>query len=383
MDPNLRASLDQITAIVVQEPSQFSISRPLPPSESVNPTPNIRIDIQAPARIKMTLRQVDQDLFSNLEHLLGAGYFAAFDPTPHIVETRPPISGQRLQDLAAELLPSVEHNPVIVFRLREGVHFHDGHPLEADDVRFTYAAIMDPKNLSPRTADYEPVKTVEAIDPLTVRIVYKRLYSPAIGTWQMGILPEHLLNKERLAEEARMRGRDPQDFGMRDSSFNRHPIGSGPFVFEEWKSDQYITLQRFNDYWEGPPNYETYVYRIIPKPLTQELEFYAGTVDSYSVQPHQVARLKTDDRFQNFSGTSFGYTYIGYNMRREPFSDRRVRRALGMAIDVDKIIKYVLYGQGERITGPFVKQTDYYNQDIAPLPYDPEGALRLLAEAGW
>jgi ABC-type transport system substrate-binding protein len=142
-------------------------------------------------------------------------------------------------------------------------------------------------------------------------------------------------------------------------------------------------LEQFEDYWEGSPNYKRYTFRIVPDLLTQEMEFYAGTVDSYGVQPHQVARLGKDPTYQSFSGLSFGYTYIGYNMRREPFKDRRVRKALGMAIDVDKIIKYVLYGQGERITGPFVKQTDYYNHTIDPLPYDPEGALRLLAEAGW
>jgi ABC-type transport system substrate-binding protein len=113
------------------------------------------------------------------------------------------------------------------------------------------------------------------------------------------------------------------------------------------------------------------------------MEFYAGTVDDYNVQPHQVERLSQDPRFQKFSGTSFGYTYIGYNLRREPFNDARVRRALGMAIDCQKIIDYVLYGQGERITGPFVKQTDYYDHDIPPLPYDPQGALELLDEAGW
>jgi ABC-type transport system substrate-binding protein len=113
------------------------------------------------------------------------------------------------------------------------------------------------------------------------------------------------------------------------------------------------------------------------------MEFYAGTIDAYGVQPYQVARLSDDPRFQHFSGTSYAYSYIGYNMRRAPFDDPRVRRALAMAINVDSIIDFVLYRQGERTTGPFLKQTEYYNHAIAPIPYDPEGAVKLLAEAGW
>jgi ABC-type transport system substrate-binding protein len=253
----------------------------------------------------------------------------------------------------------------------------------AKDVKFTYEAIMDPKNLSPRIPDYEPVKRVEIADPLTVRITYDRLYSPALGTWSMGILPEHLLNKKALTAEAIRRGENPATFSVRKSDFNRHPVGSGPFRFEEWKSDQFISLRHFEDYWEGPPNYKCYFFRIIPDLLTQEMEFYAGTLDSYDVQPYQVKRLKSDPKYQSFSGTSFGYTYIGYNMRRKPFDDIRVRRALGMAIDVKKIIRYVLDGQGEQITGPFAEQTDYYDHNVNPLPYDPGGALKLLAQAGW
>ena len=224
---------------------------------------------------------------------------------------------------------------------------------------------------------------MKIIDPLTVRIIYKRLYSPAIGTWAMGILPKHLLDAAALSREAARRGQDTAQFGLRQSDFNRRPIGCGPFVFEEWKSDQYIRLKGFSAYWDGPPNYHDYVMRIVPDPLTQEMEFYAGTVDDYNVQPHQVSRLSKDNRFQHFSGASFGYAYIGYNMRRPPFDDVRVRRALGMAIDAQKIIDFVLYGQGERITGPFVKQTDYYDHDIPPLPYDPKGAEALLNAAGW
>jgi ABC-type transport system substrate-binding protein len=340
------------------------------------------LHLSPPARIKVTLKDVDQDLFANLGQILGPDYFSRFRGE-RFIKVEPAEFAARAKEYARAFLPAVEHNPIILFHLRPGVQFHDGHPLEARDVQFTYEARMDPANLSPRIPDYEPVKRVEVLDPLTLRIVYKRLYSPALATWMIGILPEHLLNRAALEEEARRRGLKAETMTIRQSLFNREPVGCGPFRFRKWESDQYILLDRFQDYWEGPPNYHRYAYRIIPDLLTQEMEFYAGTVDSYAVQPHQVQRLKDDPRYQSFSGLSFAYTYIGYNMRRPPFDDLRVRRALGMAIDVEKIIRYVLYGQGERITGPFPKQTDFYDHEVKPLPYDPAGAQQLLAEAGW
>ncbi len=342
----------------------------------------VSLQATAPPRIRLVLERVDQALFEDLALLLGEDYFDTFDPSAYVTADAdlPP---ERLKAEAAAIMPATAHNPIIEFYIRPGVKFHDGHPLTAADVKFTYDAIVDPENLSPRVPDFEPVQQVTVVDPLTVRIVYKRLYSPAFSTWGMGILPAHRLSDRVLAEEARQRGLSPDGFSMRQSRFSRRPVGCGPFVFQEWKSDRFVRLRRFADYWEGAPNYREYAMRIIPDPLTQEMEFYAGTIDDYNVLPHQVARLKKDDRFQNFSGTAFGYTYIGYNARREPFDDPRVRRALGMAIDSQQIIDYVLYGQGEAITGPFVKQTDFYNRAIAPLPYDPQGALALLGQAGW
>jgi ABC-type transport system substrate-binding protein len=342
----------------------------------------LHIRVAAPDRIRLSLRQVDQDLFTHLAAVLGSEYFSSFQARPHISVT-PAVDERLLDALAAELLPATEHNPIIEFRLRPGVRFHDGQEVTAKDVKFTYDAIMDPQNLSPRVSDYEPVKDIQVIDPRTVRIIYKRLYSPAVGTWAMGLLPEHLLNAQALRQEALRAGMDPEGFSLRQSQFNRQPIGCGPFRFREWKSDQYIALDRFAEYWEGAPNYQRYVYRIIPDLLTQEMEFYAGSIDAYGVQPYQVARLENDPRFQHFSGTSYAYSYIGYNLRRKPFDDPRVRRALSMSIDVDSIIAFVLHRQGERTTGPFLKQTEYFNHAIAPVPYDPEGALKLLAEAGW
>jgi len=380
-DPDLAGSLTRITDISVVPPRTYTVKKQVRSSAGVQPK-TIQFTVTAPARIKLVLNQVDQHLFKNLTRLLGKNYFESFHGGNYL-KCDSHLSQEQWAAFAEELMPATEHNPVLLFHLRPGVKFHDGYLVSADDVRFTYEAVMDPKNLSPRISDYEPVKTVEVIDPLTVKIIYKRLYSPAFATWSIGILPEHLLNSQALKKEALRLGKDPKTFSLRQSAFNRHPVGCGPFKFQTWKSDQYITLDRFDDYWEGPPNYRQYVYRIIPDPLTQEMEFYAGTLDSYSVEPHQVKRLENDPRFQHFSGTSFGYTYIGYNERRKPFDDPRVRRALGMAIDINKIIKYVLYGQGERITGPFVKQTDYYNHHIKPLPYDPEGALKLLETAGY
>jgi ABC-type transport system substrate-binding protein len=367
---------------------KIEILRPSPREEEVmekgtkGEKVKLLLRLTPPPRIKLAMKDVDQDLFAHLERILGAKYFSGFRPE-RFVRAEPALPAAKTREYARTVLPAVEHNPIILFHLRPGVKFQDGRPVEANDVKFTYDAIMDPANLSPRVSDFESVKSVEVIDPLTVRVTYKQLYSPALATWMVGILPEHLLNREALKEEARRRGLNPETMSIRRSLFNRTPTGCGPFRFRKWQSDQYILLDRFQDYWEGAPNYHSYAYRVIPDVLTQQMEFYAGTVDGYAVQPYQVGRLQDDPRFQSFSALSLAYTYIGYNMRRPPFDDVRVRRALGMAINVDEIIRYVLYGQGERITGPFPIQTDYYDHDVKPLPYDPEGALRLLAEAGW
>ena len=379
-NPALKTSLDNIRDISLLDPQVYEVTRKIKNNKAQ--LKEIRIRVKTPYRIKLTLSRVDQDLFDNLADLMGHSCFDSFKGERYI-SANPGINKEQLALLARELVPSREHNPCLIFHLRPGVRFHDGELFDANDVKFTFEAIMNPRNISPRLADYEPVKTIEVIDPLTIRIIYKRLYSPALGTWTMGILPEHLLNRETLKQESLRTGKDIDQFLMRQSSFNRHPVGCGPFMFQRWKADQYIKLVRFDKYWDGPANYKTYYYRIIPDNLTQEMEFYAGAIDSYGVQPHQVGRLENDPRFQSFSGASFGYSYIGYNLRRKPFNDPRVRRAMGMAIDVNKIIDYVLYGQGELISGPFVKQTDYYNQDLKPLKYDPQGALDLLAMAGW
>ncbi len=364
-------------------PAETLTDRVPPPGEgtAAKPAGPVEVRIRRPPRIKFTLREVDQDFFAGLDALLG-GYVKTLegrDPARFVAAPDP----ETARAVGTARVPATEPNPVIVFTLRRGVRFHDGVEVTSADVRFTYETIVDPRNLSPRVPDFEPVKSVETPDRYTVRVTYKELFQPGFESWGMGILPEHLLNRERLAEEARAAGKDPKTFGVRQSSFNRRPIGTGPFTFADWKTDVSIRLVRFDDYWEGPANFREYLIRIIPDTLTTELTFYAGTSDAYAAQPHQVARLRNDPRFHAAQRLALGYTYIGYNMRRPIFQDVRVRRALGMAIHVEELIRYALYGQGERITGPYPKQVEYYDPSVQPLSYDPEGAARLLAEAGW
>ncbi len=348
----------------------------------------VEVAINVPERVEFTLDHVDQDLFTRLTPIIGKHYVDHFSHEPYISipsEVSLEIQSQ-LKAQYPELLPVTEHNPQIVFDLRKGVTFHDGHEFDAGDVKFTYEAIMDPKNLSPRTSDFEPIKVVEIVDSHTVKVTYKRLYSPAINAWMMHILPEHLLNQQAMNLEMMERELSTEakkNFGMRDSEFNRHPIGAGRFQFVEWQGDEFIHLQRFDEYWEGPAQYREYYMRIIPDLLTQEMEFLAGAVDYYGAQPHQVARYKDNPAYQSFSSLGFGFTYIGYNNRKPLFADAKIRQALGMAINIDDFLKYLLYGEGERITGPYPQNTEWYDHSITPLPYDPDAALALFEEMGW
>lgn len=344
----------------------------------------VTVQVNVPARLAFSLKRVYPEFDSLVSAVFGEHYIERVEPQRWLRLGEADMNTDSVD--VSSLILAVEHNPIIEFKLREDVRFHDGHVFDAQDIVFTYEAIMDPKNLSPRTSDFEPIKTINVIDPSTVRVVYKRLFSPAINAWTIGILPEHLLNQAALRgemDERKLSDAARDTFGLRDSRFNRHPIGTGPFEFVEWQSDELIHLRRNEEYWEPPALYSDYHYRVVPDPLTQEVEFRSGSIDTYTPQPHQVARYKDDQSYQAYSSLGFGYTYIGYNNRRPLFADPRVRRALGMAVDIDAIIEYVMYGQGERTTGPYPKNTTWYDHGVEPIPHDPQRARRLLEELGW
>ncbi len=187
----------------------------------------------------------------------------------------------------------------------------------------------------------------------------------------MPVHPKHLLE-----------GKD-----VTKSPLARHPVGTGPYRFTEWVAGEKIVLESNPAYFEGQPYIKRVVYRIIPDISTQFLELQTGSLDFMGLSPLQFDRQTETPAFRRlynkYRYLSFGYTYLGYNLRRPLFQDRRVRQALSYAINKQEIIDGVLLGHGTAATGPYKPDTWVYNGDVVKYPYDPDKARQLLADAGW
>ena len=260
--------------------------------------------------------------------------------------------------------------PEVLFLLRENVRWHDGEPFTSRDVAFTYRAIMDDAFASPRKPDFLYVLRVETPDAHTVRVIYRKPYSPALSSWMIGMLPAHILE-----------GKPPDWWAV---NFNRNPVGTGPFRFDTWKTNEYLRVTRNPDYFDAPgPWLDSIVFRVLPDQLALRLAFETRQVDFWSVDPWAVGHFEQDNRFDLFSSPSSSYTYVGWNLRRPIFHDERVRQALAHAVNVPEMVKYILYGHGVQSTGIFTPKMWFFNPDVKPFGYDPEKARHLLAEAGW
>lgn len=257
----------------------------------------------------------------------------------------------------------------IVFHLRKDARWHDGAAFTAADVEFTWRAIMDGAVASPRRSDFQHVESMEVVDAHTVRVVYRQPHAFALNAWTIGILPRHLLADRPAA--------------WWTANFNRQPVGTGPFRFAEWKTNEHIALARNAHYFRGSPHLDRIVFRIIPDRVAMRIAFQTRQIDMWEVEPSAAAKLERDPRVEVFSAPSLGYTFIGWNLRQPTLQDLRVRRALAHAIDVDAIIRYAIEGRGRRATGPFTPAMWFHDGAVAPLAFDPDRARQLLAEAGW
>ncbi len=264
-----------------------------------------------------------------------------------------------------------EDGLTFTFHLRQGVKWHDGAPFSAEDCLFTYKFVTDPETPTPYAADLMQVEKAEVLDPYTFRVKYKRPFSRALYAWLGDIVPKHLLEGVKIQE----------------SALARHPIGTGPYMFVNWKAGSSIELKANPDYFEGRPYLDRYVTKIIPDTATMFLELKAGSIDQMGLTPIQYSRQtgskEFQDRFNKYRYLASSYLYLGYNMRNRLFQDKRVRQGLSHAINREEIIDGVLMGFGRPATGGFKPGTWAHNPKIKPVPFDQDKARRLLAEAGW
>lgn len=266
-------------------------------------------------------------------------------------------------------------NLTLTFHLRDDVKFHDGIPLTADDVKYTYDKILDPKSLAEnKKADFEFVDKVEVPDKYTVRAHYKKPYAPALGSWSFAIIPKHIFEKE-------------PDF--LNSKYSHSPIGSGPYKFERWDSNQQIILDVNKDYWGGRPYLDKVVFKMIPDQTVTLNTFIKGDLDvEDSLNPLQWTKETNSPEFERkFRKLKFftrSYGYIGWNENGNPFfGDKRVRQAMTYALKRQEILDKILYNLGEICTGPFYPLSWAYNTTVKPYPYDLDKARALLDSAGW
>lgn len=259
--------------------------------------------------------------------------------------------------------------PLVHFVLRDDVRWHDGVPFTSRDVDFTYRAIMDEAVASPRKPDFDLIQKIETPGPHEALVTYRKPFSPALNSWMMPLLPAHILEDKPAS--------------WWNDNFNRHPIGTGPFKFDSWKTNESLRLVRNKDYYEGAPWLDAIVFRCLPDPIAIRLAFMTRQTDYWNVDPWAVSSFKEDPRFQVFRYPANQYNYVGWNLRNPLFQDLRVRTAFAHAVNVPQMIKYILYGNGVQSNGIFPPHFWFSNPDIKPIPYDPAAAVRLLDEAGW
>ena len=265
----------------------------------------------------------------------------------------------------------------MTFQLKKNVKWHDGRPFTADDVVFTYQAMVNPKTPTAYKEDFKAVESIEAVDAHTVRVRYARPYAKALQSWSTNMLPRHLL--ESYVAEGRLR-EAPQN---RES-----PVGTGPYRFKEWRTGEKVVLTANRDYYETGPYLSRLVYRIIPSQATIFLELKAKAIDSSSTLTALQYKRQTDypgfrRAYQKFRYPSSAYTYFGFNLKDPRFADKRVRQAFAHAISKQELIEGVRLGLGREATGPYKPGTWVYNPNVKRYPHDLERARQLLAEAGW
>ena len=256
------------------------------------------------------------------------------------------------------------------FTLREGVSFHDGTPFNAEAVKLTWdrALFADPPGRWKSLAG--PIAAVEVVDEFTVDIVTEEPYGPLLLTTTM--IYTGVVSPAAVAE-----------FG---EDYGRNPVGTGPFKFVEWRTNDRIVLEANEDYWRGRPDLDRVIFRVVPEEGARMLALRSGEAQMVlKPSPSDLAGLEADPSFGVTSAEGLRVFFLGFNLDKPPLDDLRVRQAIHHALDIPLIVESILEEAASIATSVISPGVLGY-ADMGLLdryPYDPDGAIALLEEAGY
>ncbi len=256
-------------------------------------------------------------------------------------------------------------NPVtLVFHLRDGVHFHDGRPLTSRDVVWTMDSISKGVLISPKTAAYASIASVEALDPHTVAFHLKHpdnFLLRNLSTGAIGIVPAGS-------------GRE----------FWRNPVGTGPFKFVSQQIDQDVVVERNPSSWSVVPKLQRVRFSVVPDAITASLELEKGSgdvaVNSLSTDTLATLAKRPDLQIEETGGTEV--QYIAFNLRDPLLADVRVRQAIACAIDRDLIIKALIRGHAQPSVSLLPQSHWAWTGAVPRYNYDPARSDQLLDASG-
>lgn len=281
------------------------------------------------------------------------------------------ISGLVTKDPSGRFVPDLASSWEILddgrrwrFHLRPAARFHDGRAVTAADVVWTYGSLLDGTVASAKRGAFAAVSRVVAVDAATVDFETTRPYGALLGnvTSYVGVVPA---------------GRTPDDQ-------NAAPVGAGPFRVVARTPDS-VTLAAFDGHFGGRPKLDRVVLREIPDATVRVLELRKGTVQLAinALAPDVVPLFERDPRFRVVRSTGAGYVYLGLNFDDRALADARVRRALALALDREKLVRTLWRGLGV-VTETMLPPGHWArNDELPPTPHDPAAARRLLEEAGY